>query len=99
VYFYLVPSSFVRKKGVNLINFTIHSSQDHCQRAFPAPRVATVCDLLQLAELHGADRLKERATAFIKANVAAVIKTAGWCDLCRNDPKFVGALLVVTSAV
>jgi hypothetical protein len=54
--------------------------------------------LLQLVELHGAERLKERATDFIKANAAAVTKTAGWRDLCRNDPKFMGALLVTSMA-
>jgi hypothetical protein len=68
-------------------------------RAFPAPQVATVFDFLQLADLHGAELLKKRATAFIKANAAAVTKTAGWRDLCRNQPEFVGTLVTSNAAV
>jgi hypothetical protein len=70
--------------------------QEHCERAFPAPGVESVCDMLAFAQLYGAELLKARATAFIKANAAAVTKTEGWLDLCKAIPELVGELVIVT---
>jgi hypothetical protein len=57
--------------------------------------VETVCDMLAFAQLYGAELLKARAIAFIKANAAAVTKTEGWLDLCRANPELVGELVTV----
>jgi hypothetical protein len=71
--------------------------QEHCERAFPAPGVESVCDMLAFAQLYGAQILKARATVFIKANAAAVTVTEGWRDLLRNNSELVGALVTAVS--
>jgi hypothetical protein len=54
--------------------------------------------MLALAQLYGAQVLKARATAFIKANAAAVTKTEGWRDLLRVNPELLGDLFTAVLA-
>jgi hypothetical protein len=72
--------------------------QEYCEHALPAPGVETVCDMLAFAQLYGAELLKARATAFIKANAAAVTKTEGWRDLLQNNSELVGVLVTAVLA-
>jgi hypothetical protein len=60
--------------------------------------VETVCDILSLAHMHTAERLKARATAFFKANATEAIMTEGWNDLLRENPTLVGPLVAAALA-
>ncbi|XP_073841542.1 speckle-type POZ protein-like [Musca autumnalis] len=48
-------------------------------------KVATVVDILLLADRHSNDRLKTKAVKFIVNNIKTVTETEGWKKLCQTD--------------
>jgi hypothetical protein len=61
--------------------------------------VETVCDVLALAQLYGAQVLETRATVFMKANATDVVKTEGWRELLQGKPDLVGALFATVASM
>jgi speckle-type POZ protein len=59
----------------------------------PKPTQENVCELLMLADLHGAQMLKRRAAAFIRAHTEQVMGTKGWLDGVSKQPELVKFLI------
>jgi hypothetical protein len=78
---------------------SIQTPQYYCELAFPEPRVETVCDELALAQLHGAQLLKTRATLFLKAHAVDVVRTEGWRKLLQGNPSLVSALFAAVATM
>jgi hypothetical protein len=58
--------------------------KEYCANARPHLKANSVCELMALADLYGADQLKTHAVAFIKDNSTAVMQTKGWTELLKT---------------
>jgi hypothetical protein len=55
--------------------------------------VANVCEVLVTGEMYSSDVLKRAAVDFIRLNSNAVMRTAAWRQLMRDQPRLVDYLV------